>query len=350
MSELHDSGSACADGRPSDITSDNTQLSILKQVGIPAVPAASGELARRDCATPTLPAGLDVARYIAAATSPATRRAYQGDVSDFEAWGGRIPSSAEAIAAYAVNRAQIHCIATLTRRLVGIGRAHASQGLNDPTKSDLVRTVIRGLRRLHGLPQRQASPLLRDDLFPVLAQMSGLKGLRDRALLLLGFATALRRAELVSLDVGHIEQVGEGLVVHVPRSKVDQFGVGRKIAVPHGRTAACPVLALAGWLNAARISEGPLFRAVTKGGAVSASRLSDQAVSLIVKARVAPIGLPASTFSGHSLRAGLVTSAAKAGVSLTKIQEQSGHRSIAMLARYIRDAKAFEGNASGLLL
>jgi integrase len=110
------------------------------------------------------------------------------------------------------------------------------------------------------------------------------------------------------------------------------------------------VLALAGWLNAARISEGPLFRAVTKGGAVSASRLSDQAVSLIVKARVASIGLPASTFSGHSLRAGLVTSAARAGVSLTKIQEQSGHRSIAMLARYIRDAKAFEGNASGLLL
>ena len=167
---------------------------------------------------------------------------------------------------------------------------------------------------------------------------------------LLGFATALRRADLVALDVENVEHVKEGLVVHQVRGKTDQEGRGRKIAVPHGRTAACPVLALARWLDAAAISQGPIFRSVTKGGSVSTERLSSQAVSLIVKSYAQAVGLPAQNYSGHSLRAGLVTSAARAGVSLPKIQEQTGHRSVEMLSRYIRDANIFENNAAGMLL
>ena len=178
----------------------------------------------------------------------------------------------------------------------------------------------------------------------------GVKGLRDRALLLLGFAAALRRSELVGLDVEHLERVREGLVVNLVRSKTDQEGGGRRIAVPYGRSQACPVTAVNNWLRVAGIDTGPVFRSVDKAGAVAIGRLSAQSVSLIVKRSACAIGLDSASFSSHSLRAGLVTSAAKAGVSISKIQAQTGHRSLAMLARYVRDAKIFENNAAGSLL
>lgn len=254
------------------------------------------------------------------------------------------------LAQYIAERAQIHSPFTIGRRVVGIGRAHSSLGLPDPSKTDLVRSVLRGLRRTTGKPQRRATPILRDDLFMLLSQMRGLKGIRDQALLLIGFAGAFRRAELVGLDVSDLQFVTEGLLIHLRRSKTDQIGEGRNIAIPFGRTSACPVKALQQWIEASSITHGPIFRSVSKSGVVSGSRLSDQSVSLIVKSYANGIGLPPEKYSGHSLRAGLVTSAAKAGVSLTKIQEQTGHRSIAVLTRYIRDAQVFENNAAGLLL
>jgi integrase len=198
--------------------------------------------------------------------------------------------------------------------------------------------------------QRQAAPILREDLFMLLPHMRGLKGVRDRALLLIGFAGAFRRSELVGLDFNDLEFVKEGLVIHLRVSKTDQTGEGRKIAIPFGRTAACPVKAIQQWINDSSIVAGPVFRSVSKGHVVGTSRLTDQSVSLIVKAYARAIGLPAEHYSGHSLRAGLVTSAARTGVSFAKIQQQTGHRSVAMLTRYIRDAKLFENNAAGLLL
>ena len=288
--------------------------------------------------------------FVAAAVAPATRRAYQGDLADFLLWGGQVPSHPRAVAEYIAARASIHSAATIARRLIGIRRAHTSQGLSDPTKSDLVKTVLRGLRRTHGQAQRQAAPVLREDLLPMLDQAKGMAGARDRALILLGFAAALRRSELVGLDVQALQWVKEGLLVHLPRSKTDQEGQGRKIAVPWGRTSACPVKAVQQWLAAAEIQSGAVFRSVNKAGTVSAARLSDQSVSLIVKRYAGAAGLPAEKFSGHSLRSGLVTSAAKAGVSFQKIQDQTGHRSTAMLVRYIRDANVFENNAAGMLL
>jgi len=288
--------------------------------------------------------------YIDAAIAPATRRAYQGDLRDFLSWGGTVPCTAHLLAEYAAGRGQIHSPFTIVRRVVAISRAHSSLGLADPAKSDLVRSVLRGLGRTEGKPQRQAAPVLREDLFPMLHQMRGLKGIRDRSLILIGFAAALRRSELVGLDVHDLQFVKEGLLVHLPRSKTDQAGEGRKIAVPFGRTSACPVKAMQGWLEAAVIGEGPVFRGVDKTGGVSPTRLTDQSVSLIVRHYARAIGLPAELYSGHSLRAGLVTSAARAGVSFAKIQQQTGHRSVAMLTRYIRDAQVFENNAAGLLL
>jgi integrase len=292
----------------------------------------------------------EVIEYVAAAIASATRRAYQGDLKDFILWGGCVPCTPGTVAEYIANRARIHSPFTIARRIVGISRAHTSLEFPDPSKSDLVRAVLRGLRRTEGKPQRQVAPVLREDLFPMLEQMRGLKGIRDRALLLVGFATALRRSELVGLNVEDLQFVKEGLLVHLPRSKTDQKGEGRKIAIPFGRTSSCPVKAVQHWMNAATISTGPVFRSVSKAGAVSFARLSDQSVALIVKQYARALGLPAEAYSGHSLRAGLVTSAAKAGVSLVKIQQQTGHRSVAMLSRYIRDAQVFENNAAGLLL
>ena len=180
--------------------------------------------------------------------------------------------------------------------------------------------------------------------------LSGLKGIRDRALLLLGFAGAFRRSELVGLNVADLEFVDQGLIVHLRRSKTDQEGVGRKVAIPYARGSACPVKAAKDWLTAAGISEGPLFRPVTRHGHMAEERLSGHAVAKIVKARAAAVGLNAKGYSGHSLRAGLITSAAMLGVSIWKIKAQSGHRTDAMVARYVRDADLFVNNAAGAVL
>ena len=344
------------DGARLGFTSDNTPLSTPSG----GVDRASGNVESGVVQLIAEPASVqsiahgqvpaDVMRYVQAATAENTRRAYRGDVADFIAFGGCIPSTPEQLAAYMTSRAALHAPATIMRRVIGIGRAHSLQGYADPSKTDLVRTVARGLRRTHGRPQRQAAPFLREELVRAVSIAHGMRGLRDRALLLLGFAAALRRSELVGLDVEHLERAREGVVVHLVRSKTDQEGHGRRIAVPYGRTQACPVTAIDAWLGAAAIERGPVFRSLDKAGAVGAARLSAQSVSLIVKHRANAMGLDPAAFSAHSLRAGLVTSAAQAGVTVSKIQAQTGHRSLAVLARYVRDAKIFENNAAGLLL
>ena len=290
-----------------------------------------------------------VRQYVSAALADNTRRAYQSDLRSFHGWGGVIPCTAETLAAYIADQAASLSPVTITRRVTAISRAHTSQGLADPAKTDLVRTVLRGVRRSHGKPQRQVSPILRQDLIALVEHGHGIKAIRDRALLLLGFAAALRRSELVALDVHDIAFVKEGLIVHVKRSKTDQEAQGRKIGVPWGRTAACPVKAVLAWLDHAQITDGPMFTSVKKGGAIGSDRLSAHAVAEIVKAHARAIGLDPQTVSGHSLRAGLATSAAQAGIAVHKIQQQTGHRSTAMLSRYIRDADLFTNNAGGIL-
>lgn len=291
-----------------------------------------------------------VLAYVNAALADNTRRAYQQDLADFNKWGGIVPCTPETLATYIAGRATTLSPHTITRRVVGISRAHTSKGLSDPAKNDLVRAVLRGVRRNHGKPQRQVAPLLRQDLLTLLAHMEGTKGIRDRAIVLLGFAAALRRSELVALDVCDLEFVNEGIVVHLRRSKVDKVGEGRKIAVPYGRTNACPVKAVQVWLGHARIVEDAIFRSIRKGGQVGHGRMTGQSVALILKKYVKMAGMPTSKFSGHSLRAGLVTSAAQFGVAVHKIQAQTGHHSLEMLSKYVRDANLFENNAAGQIL
>jgi integrase len=201
---------------------------------------------------------------------------------------------------------------------------------------------------MEGTSQRQVSPLLKQDLLAMLPLFTGTRGIRDRALILLGFSAALRRSELVALNVADISFVNAGLIVCVRKSKTDQEGIGRRIGVPWGRTAACPVKALQAWLEFARFTDGPVFRSVKKAGVIG-DRLSDHAVAIVIKGYATAIGMQPESVSGHSLRAGLVTSASQAGISLNKIQQQTGHRSMEMVNRYIRDANLFENNAGGIL-
>ena len=170
-----------------------------------------------------------------------------------------------------------------------------------------------------------------------------------RALLLVGFAGGFRRAELVAIDRSDIEQVRQGLIVHIGRSKTDQEGVGRKVCIPYGHTCWCPVTALDAWLARSGIEDGPVFRRVDRHGNVL-ERLCSEAVSFIIKERVAAVGFDPDGYSGHSLRAGLATSASAAGVPSSKIRQQTGHASDTMLARYIHDGELFVDNVAAELV
>lgn len=290
-----------------------------------------------------------IQHYLDNALSENTRKAYRNDLLHFQEWGGIIPASPETIAAYLSFFAGTHSIATLQRRLVSIAKGHTVRGYTDPTKSDLVKLTMRGIRRIHGKPQTQASPILKDDLIIMLSHIpQNIKGMRDAALLLLGFCGALRRSELVSVKMEDLEFTSQGIVLTLTRSKTDQTGQGRKIGIPVGRGRICPVGSVGNWIKNANIEYGYLFRSIAKGGKVSNEPLSDRAISDIIKSYAQKAGLDPSRYSGHSLRAGLATSAAQNGISSWKIRAQTGHKTEAMLARYIRDGDIFTNNAAAL--
>lgn len=289
--------------------------------------------------------------YVREAVSGNTRRAYRADLEHFLAWGGSISASPENVATYLSAHAEALAIATLKRRLAAISVAHEAKGLPSPTTTKLVKAALRGIQRTHGAPQREAKPLLVEDLLRIMAVLGdGPKDVRDKALLLVGFAGGFRRSELIALDREDIEMVRQGMIVTIKRSKTDQTGAGRKVGIPLARGRYCPVHALENWLATAEIETGAVFRSVTRHHLISGIRLSDRAVSAIVKERAKAIGLDSAHYSGHSLRAGLATSAAMAGISALAIRRQTGHRSDATLARYVRSGELFVNNAAGNLL
>ena len=196
-----------------------------------------------------------------------------------------------------------------------------------------------GCRRFRGTGIRMA------DIAALLASLpDSLLGIRDRALLLVGFAGAFRRFELVALNVEDLEFTKEGLKVLIRCSKTDQEGEGQPIGIAHGMNL-CPVKALDAWLAAAGITEGPVFRSVTRGGKIK-GRLSDRAVALAVKRYARAAGLDAAKYAGHSLRAGFVTQAVINQVPEVTIMKQTRHKSADMLRRYVRETTLFRDNAS----
>lgn len=285
-----------------------------------------------------------VQQYLQAALSDNTRRAYLNDIAHFMKWGGRIPASSVTVASYLAEHAKKLSFATLSHRVVAIGRAHTIKGIPSPTHSDMVKATLHGIRRIAGSAQRRVRPVLLRDVRAMVSSLKGMKGARDRALLLTGFAGAFRRSELVAIRVEDVHFVEEGMVIRLRRGKTDQAGEGRDIAIPFMRGKYCPVKAVMAWLAQSAVSSGALFRGVDRYGNVTEHGLSAQSVALIVKQRAVVVGLDASQFSGHSLRAGFVTSAAIAGSSSWKICQQTGHQSEAVMQRYIRDSHLFADN------
>jgi integrase len=239
---------------------------------------------------------------------------------------------------------------TLGRRVAAIRYAHKAAGHEPPTNRETVKAVMRGIRRTIGTAKVQKAPATADLLRQMLDVCPDtLRGKRDRALLALGFAGAFRRSELVALTVADLAEVVDGLRVTIRHSKTDQEGQGQEIAIPRGSRLR-PVEAVQAWLAAAGITEGPIFRAINRGGRVGAASLGDDGVADLVKAYAQRVGLDAGTFSGHSLRAGFLTSGAEAGANVFKLMEVSRHRSVDTLRGYVRRADLFKDHAGAAFL
>jgi integrase len=294
--------------------------------------------------------------FVRASKAANTLRAYQSDWKHFSEWCQShglcaLPADPATVAAYLAESAARLKVSTIERRLNAIAQAHAASSLESPTHDALVRNTMKGIRRTKGTAPAQKSPVLIDDIRALVDVVdAGIIGARDRALLLVGFAGAFRRSELVGLDVEDCTFGRDGLRIQLRRGKTDQTGEGRRLGIPYGSNpATCPIRALQDWIDQSGITSGPLFRGVNKHGQVQSDRLSDYGVVRIVKKLAERAGLDPSKFAGHSLRAGHATAAAIAGASERSIMNQTGHRSVQMVRRYIRDASLFRENSAAKL-
>jgi integrase len=296
----------------------------------------------------------DARDYARNAKAPNTLKAYRIDWADFSEWCALhrlefLPSAPQTVALYLTDLARTHKVSTLYRRLSGISQAHQAAGYVTPTTDAQVRLVFQGIRRTLGSAPVQKNAAITAEVRAMVETLSttSLIGVRDRALLLVGFAGAFRRSELVSLDVADVTFGADGLIVKLRRSKTDQEGEGRKVGLPFGSNPlTCPLRALRAWLDVAVIAHGPIFRAVDRHGNVADARLTDQSVALVVKRCAKAAGLDSEKYAGHSLRSGLATAAAMADVSERAIMAQTGHKSLPMVRRYIRDGSLFRSNAA----
>lgn len=282
-----------------------------------------------------------VQKYMDASQACATKCAYASDLRHFLAHGGAVPCTPKQLAKYLAKSANNgSAVATLERRLTAIHKAHADQKQASPAHSEIVRQVIQGIRRTLGTKQRQVKPLTKDDLVAALEVIvkthMPLRAARDRAVLLIGFASAMRRSELVGVCMEHLTFSSAGLEIELPVSKTDQERHGRTVFIPRASGSHCPVTALMCWLKTADIRTGHVFRSVNRYDGISKRGLTPQSVALIVKTAMAQTGVDVQNISGHSLRAGYCTSAAEQGQQSWQIREQTGHRSDMTLAKYIR--------------
>ena len=295
--------------------------------------------------------------YVLHSRAENTRRAYAADWRHFTAWCDChqvefLPALPATVAVYIAELADSHKPATITRRLAAISKAHSAAGYASPgsLKHAAVAEVLAGIRRVCGTAQTAKNPILTADLKRLLVGTGdNLKGVRDCALLLLGFAGGFRRCELAALQVLDVAFTEDGAVVTLRRTKTDQEGQGRKVGIPYGsHPTLCPVRSLRRWIEAAALSDGPLFRSVDKHGKLGAS-ITPQTVRLVIVGLADTAGLEASRFSAHSLRSGLATQATINGASERAIMKQTGHKSVAMVRRYVRDANLFRENAAANL-
>ncbi len=300
----------------------------------------------------TFPAELAAARTLGLADkSAATRRAYRSDARAFAAWCqarglAAMPAAPETVAGYlAFERHAGRKASTIGRKVAAISYAHCLAGHPSPTDVEAVRAVLRGIRNTLGVAPEQKTAATADWISKMMAATPRTtRGARDRALLALGFAGAFRRSELVALECSDISRQAEGYLVRVRRSKTDQVGAGQEVAIPRG-TKLRPVHAVQEWLDAASITDGPIFRAVDRHGRVGDKALTPQAVALVVKHYADAVGLDPACVAGHSLRAGFLTSAAEAGADALRMMEVSRHRRVETVQGYIRRKNLFKNHS-----
>lgn len=284
-----------------------------------------------------------------------TLKAYRSDWAAFISFCERrqvasLPAAPATVAAYAADAARTLKANTVERRLTAISQVHQLAGCANPVEDKLVRTVMAGIRRVKGTAQQGKEPLSPEVLRSMFINREphDLRTVRDRALLLIGFAGALRRKELVQLRFEDLRFTEGGVVVTIPQSKTDQQGEGQTVGIPFGsHLQSCPVLALEAWLDRARITSGPLFPVIGRWGTeVGVKPICDHQLAKIVKRHAELAGLDPALYSGHSLRSGLATAAAAGGASERSIMEQTRHRSLKQVRKYIRRGSLFHDNAA----
>ncbi len=302
-----------------------------------------------------------VARYVERASAPATLRAYRSDWSDFAAWCGvrgyrAMPATPDIVAGFVTDLAQGTAErpplarATIGRKVAAIVFAHRAANVVPPTAQTGAIVLDRAMRTIRkdgaDRPVARKRAADGDVLRDMLRGIDGdsLRPARDRALLAIGMGGAFRRSELAALDLADIAADPKGLKITIRKSKTDQEGRGHRIVIPNGQRIA-PVALLEAWLAASEISDGPLFRKLTPQGRLTAKPMSAQGVAIVVKQRAHAAGYDAALFAGHSLRAGFLTAAGSQGASVFKMRDQSRHKSLEMLAEYVRDHDAFRDHA-----
>lgn len=341
---------------------DNRDSRQFPEAAVTTLPAAI-PLPSGDNFPAVLEAEVETARaFAAAATASATRRAYASDWRLFVAWCqdrgfNPLPAAPTAVvlwfstsvapASTDTDQATADIgpsAATLARRLAAIGYMHRQAGHPAPhlvPGGSVVTDVLAGIRRTLRRPPARKAAADGDVIRDVLRAITGdrHKDIRDRALIALGFAGALRRSELAAIRVEDLRRDGSGIRLFIPVSKTDQEGAGTEIAIPPGQRIR-PVALVDAWLSASGITSGWLFPGTTAG-----HHISEGAVALIVKRRLQRAGYDPALYSAHSLRAGFITAAANAGASVFKLKEVSRHRSTDVLASYVRSANLFQQHA-----
>lgn len=314
----------------------------------------------RDIVTsaPQLPSTLveSAKRYASAARSDNTRRAYDAQWKLFVAWCADrnftpMPATPQTIALYLTARADAGKKAsTVEQSASAIAEAHRLKGHASPTEHLIVQEIMRGIRRTIGTAPSPKSPLLIEKVRTILDALLPTKdaAIRDRSLISLGFACAMRRSELAALNVEDVENAKDGLIVRIRRSKTDQEAKGATVGVPFGKDPDhCPVTLFETWKDTLGSSDGPLYVSISRWGKFG-SRLDPKDVARIVKRAAMTAGMDSDAYSGHSLRSGLATSAARAKKPVHAIKRQGRWASTASLDKYIRDVAIFEDNPADL--
>jgi integrase len=298
-----------------------------------------------------------IATAIEAELAPSTRAMYAAAWRVWERWCrergiNTLPAPPEALAAFLAERAEAGLtFGTLDGYCSGIAHRHHQEGLADPTADVVVRRVRRGLRRILGVaPIRQAHPLTVAELGQIVASIDTdvAIGIRDRAILLVGYASAMRPGEISALNVEDILRKPTGVLINIRRSKTDQDAHGQLVGVARGDNRLTdPVRALDDWLTIRSAGSGPLFTRIYYRGHPTAEPIGPRAISRIVQGRAGAAGFDGIHVSGHSLRAGHATTAAVNGVSIDRIAAQTRHRDVGtLLNHYIRPAEAMATTTS----